>query len=44
MVTYPNGTWCHYESEADVEASLGSHVMRGRRVERRMSERKGVRT
>lgn len=36
MVIYPEGIWYRYETEADVEEILSSHVMRGRRVHRLM--------
>ncbi len=36
MVIYPDGIWYRYETEADIEEILGSHVMRGRPVERLM--------
>ena len=34
MVIYPDGVWYRYASEADIEEILGSHVMRGQRVQR----------
>ena len=34
MVIYPEGIWYRYESEADVEAIMRSHVARGVPVER----------
>ncbi len=36
MVIYPDGVWYRYETEADVEEILLSHVVRGRLVERLM--------
>jgi (2Fe-2S) ferredoxin len=36
MVVYPEGVWYHYETVADVEEILQSHVVGGRPVERLM--------
>ncbi len=34
MVVYPEGVWYKFESEADVEEILRSHIIGGHRVER----------
>ncbi len=34
MVVYPEGVWYKFESEADVEEILRSHIIGGTRVER----------
>ena len=34
MVVYPEGVWYKYESEADVDEILESHLKNGRVVER----------
>ncbi len=33
MVIYPEGVWCHYETEADIEEIMERRVKRGERVE-----------
>lgn len=34
MVIYPEGTWYHYRSEADIDEILERHVIGGERVDR----------
>jgi len=34
MVIYPEGIWYHYDSEADVDEIIESHILKDRRVER----------
>jgi (2Fe-2S) ferredoxin len=34
MVIYPEGVWYHYESRADVDEILKTHLVQGGRVER----------
>jgi (2Fe-2S) ferredoxin len=34
MVIYPEAVWYHYETLADVDEILNSHLVNGRRVER----------
>ena len=34
MVIYPEGIWYRYESEADIDEILTTHVIRGERVQR----------
>ena len=36
MVVYPEGVWYHYETLADVDEILRSHIVGGRAVERLM--------
>jgi len=36
MVIYPEGVWYHYETRADVDEILSTHVQGKRRVERLM--------
>jgi (2Fe-2S) ferredoxin len=36
MVIYPDGVWYHYQSEADIEEIIESHLLKGRVVERLM--------
>jgi (2Fe-2S) ferredoxin len=34
MVIYPGGVWYHYESQADVDEIIQSHLIEGKPVER----------
>jgi (2Fe-2S) ferredoxin len=34
MVVYPEGVWYHYETFADVDEILQTHLLEGNRVER----------
>lgn len=34
MVVYPDGVWYHYETRADIDEILESHIGRGQPVER----------
>jgi len=39
MVVYPEGEWYHYETFADVDEILETHVVQGGRVERLLLRR-----
>jgi (2Fe-2S) ferredoxin len=34
MVIYPEGVWYHYDTEADIDEILATHLQKGGRVER----------
>lgn len=36
LVIYPEGVWYHYESRADIDEIIVTHLQQGRRVERLM--------
>lgn len=40
MVIYPEGVWYHYDSPADVDEILETHIRKGGRVERLMLDPK----